>query len=142
MENQDVDMKALVSKVAQHFENYAPSAFAQLKEQVQCDNDYAWSLHCSLAMPIRDSIQCSYEAANKAGADLMYFLFDVNVREFPEWHSGTYDADKAREDQQNLKRFDWLLNSAEQIHWKELQERCTTRLAVLRYIDYYLDGGP
>jgi len=64
----------------------APSAFQSLKDALHADSDYAWAWHCNLAMPIMDSIHCTPEQANKASADLMKYLFDIDVRKFAEWH--------------------------------------------------------
>jgi hypothetical protein len=62
------------------------SAFEFLKAALHADGDYAWSWHCNLAMPIMDSIHCAPELANKAGADLMQYLFGIDVRKFDQWH--------------------------------------------------------
>ena len=64
----------------------ALGAFDQLKAALLADDEYAWSWHCNLAMPIMDSIHCSPVQANKAGADLMQYLFGIDVRKFKEWH--------------------------------------------------------
>jgi hypothetical protein len=62
------------------------SAMQRLTEALQADSAYAWSWHCNLATPIMDSLKCSPEYANKAGADLMQYLFKIDVRKFEEWH--------------------------------------------------------
>lgn len=62
------------------------SAMQRLTEALQANRGYAWSWHCNLAMPIMDSLKCSPEYANKAGADLMQYLFKIDVRKFEEWH--------------------------------------------------------
>lgn len=64
----------------------APSVFDALKAALQADSSYAWSWHCNFAMTIMDSIHCTPEQANKAAADLMQYLFKIDVRKFSEWH--------------------------------------------------------
>src|SRR5574343_1152578 len=56
----------------------------KLTEEIQSDDDYAWSWHCNIAMPIYDEGQ-THEAANKAAARVMSCLFSVDVTEFEPW---------------------------------------------------------
>jgi hypothetical protein len=82
----------------------APVAFQALKDALLADDGYAWSWHCNLAMPIMDSIHCTPEQANKAGADLMKYLFSIDVRKFKEWHHDDPQAECApREAQPELQ---------------------------------------
>jgi hypothetical protein len=69
------------------------SAFQALKSALQGDQDYAWSWHCSLAMPIMDSIKVSHAQANEAGAHLMKYLFDIDVTTFPEWYAAAQQGE-------------------------------------------------
>jgi hypothetical protein len=73
----------------------APTAFQALKTALLADDQYAWAWHCNLAMPIMDSIHCTPEEANKAGADLMKYLFSIDVRKFKEWHQDDPQAECA-----------------------------------------------
>ncbi|MFW6855311.1 hypothetical protein ACODYM_28890 [Burkholderia gladioli] len=81
--------KELLDKVAEEMaaaiREVEVSPFERLKQALQADAEYAWSWHCNLAMPIMDSIRCTSAQANKAGADLMQYLFGVDVRKFPQW---------------------------------------------------------
>lgn len=53
--------------------------YEALQNLIQRDPDYAWALHCNIAMPIMDSIGCTHEQANEAAAHLMQHLFDYDV---------------------------------------------------------------
>lgn len=72
----------------------AAAAFQELQTALQADVDYAWSWHCNLAMPIMDSIRCTPFEANKAAADLMQFLFKINVRKLEQWHRDEPTTDR------------------------------------------------
>ncbi|WP_248321988.1 hypothetical protein [Caballeronia sp. Sq4a] len=61
------------------------SAFQVLKDALKNDAEYAWAWHCNLAMPIMDAVRCTPAQANKAGADLMQYLFDIDIRKHPHW---------------------------------------------------------
>lgn len=50
-----------------------------LKEMCAADPDYAWSLHCNLAMPIMDVIGVDHQQSNVAAAYLMQHLFDHDI---------------------------------------------------------------
>ena len=64
----------------------SPSAFGQLKAALAADAEYAWAWHCNLAMPIMDSLHCTSKGANKAGADLMQYLFGIDIRKHEYWN--------------------------------------------------------
>ena len=53
--------------------------FTALQQAIHADPDYAWGLHCNLAMPILDAIGVSHEQANLAAAHLMSFLFNYDT---------------------------------------------------------------
>lgn len=61
--------------------------FAGFKTEVRKDADYAWSIHCNLAMPIKDSLKCSHESANRAAANVMQNLFGVDMTKHSHWES-------------------------------------------------------
>lgn len=54
-------------------------AFDTFRTKMRDDPEYAWSWHCNLAMPIKDSTGISHEAANKAAAHLMQHLFAIDT---------------------------------------------------------------
>jgi hypothetical protein len=53
-------------------------AFDILKQALQEDEEYAWTFHCNLAVPMMDE-GCSHKKANKAAARIMYNLFRVDT---------------------------------------------------------------
>lgn len=54
-----------------------------LKEMCAADPDYAWSLHCNLAMPIMDAIGVDHQQSDAAAAYLMQHLFDHDITSHP-----------------------------------------------------------
>lgn len=62
------------------------SAMQALRQALQADPEYAWAWHCNFAMPIMDSIHCTPAQANKAGADLMRYVFDIDIRKHEYWN--------------------------------------------------------
>ena len=61
------------------------SNFENLKDQIAADGQYAWSWHCSLAMQIKDSINCSHMDANKAATHIMKSFFNIDTSSFEEY---------------------------------------------------------
>ena len=59
--------------------------FGSLKLLVQDDEDYAWTLHCNIAMPIMDELHCSHQDANMAAARVMQHWFGVDVTKTKNW---------------------------------------------------------
>lgn len=49
------------------------------------DPDWAWSVHCNLAMPIMDTLNCSHIEANNAAAILMKHIFNYDVTQLREF---------------------------------------------------------
>jgi len=52
-----------------------------IKDQMKKDNDFAWSWHCNIAMPIYDSTNLSKRKCNQIAVNLMRHLFDVDTSE-------------------------------------------------------------
>lgn len=61
--------------------------FRDLKKRLKKEHDYAWSFQCNIAMAIMDSNLLNHERSNRAAAEIMSRLFDVNVLEFDEFKS-------------------------------------------------------
>jgi hypothetical protein len=61
------------------------SAFQKLSAAVSQDSEYAWSIHCNLAMPIMDELKCTHEQANKAAARIMSHWFQMDMTKHPHW---------------------------------------------------------
>lgn len=61
------------------------SPFSQLGKVTRQDSEYAWTLHCSLAMPIMDELHCTHEQANRAAARIMRLWFDVDITKHVHW---------------------------------------------------------
>lgn len=61
------------------------SAFGKLVEITKQDSEYAWTLHCNLAMPIMDELHCTHEQANKAAARIMQHWFQVDITKNKHW---------------------------------------------------------
>jgi len=61
-----------------------PSAFSQLKWQIQHDSDYAWTWQHDLAAASIDEGRTHFQA-NRAAARFMKSCFDVDVTKFPQW---------------------------------------------------------
>lgn len=59
--------------------------FWQLEQLVRSDPEYAWTIHCNLAVPIMDSVGCTHEQANKAAARIMHHWFKVDITKHPHW---------------------------------------------------------
>jgi len=49
------------------------------------DPEYAWALHCNLAVPIMDATSANHEESNQAGAYLMRHLFDCDITAHPNF---------------------------------------------------------
>jgi len=60
------------------------TAFAGLKAAMERDPEYAWAVHCNIAMPIYDS-GVDHEQANEASARVMDALFGINIKEHPHY---------------------------------------------------------
>jgi hypothetical protein len=63
------------------------SPFHLLIDQVNADADYAWAVHCNLAVPIMDSVRCTHEQANRAAARIMYQWFGLDITKHEHWKS-------------------------------------------------------
>jgi hypothetical protein len=62
------------------------SASNLLRASLQKDNGYAWAWHCNIAMPLFDAkVGLSHREANDCAAILMRHLFNVDIKESPEW---------------------------------------------------------
>jgi hypothetical protein len=54
-------------------------AWGALKQACESDPEFAWAVHCNIAMPIIDAIGVSHEQSNVASAHLMQHLFDHDI---------------------------------------------------------------
>jgi hypothetical protein len=63
------------------------SAFHQLNDQINSDAEYAWAVHCNLAVPIMDSVRCTHEQANRAAARIMHQWFGLDITKHEHWKS-------------------------------------------------------
>jgi len=61
--------------------------FWQLNDAINGDAEYAWAVHCNLAMPIMDSIRCTHEQANRAAARIMHQWFGLDITKHEHWKS-------------------------------------------------------
>lgn len=61
-----------------------------LKRAVVLDQVFAWGLHCNIAVPIWDELECSHRDANLAAKTVMQNLFGINVGHFREWKEHAY----------------------------------------------------
>lgn len=59
--------------------------FEALQHAIHADPEYAWALHCNLAMPICDAIGVDHKRANEAAAHLMSFLFSYDIATHPNY---------------------------------------------------------
>lgn len=50
-----------------------------IMEAMKLDDDYAWSWHCNIAMPIKDLTNLSHRKCNQIAAFLMDRLFGVDT---------------------------------------------------------------
>ncbi len=58
----------------------------ELTRALRADSDYAWSLHCNIAMPIMDSHPgMTHQFANISAARVMMALFGIDMTEHPHW---------------------------------------------------------
>jgi len=64
--------------------NDISEALDMLKRSIQSCNDYAWTWHCNIAMPMIDE-GIESKTANIAASKIMRLLFDVDVTEFNQW---------------------------------------------------------
>lgn len=56
-----------------------------LDAQIASDQDYAWSWHCNLAVPIMESAGISHTKANDIAASLMRDIFGTDTRLNPNY---------------------------------------------------------
>lgn len=86
--------------------NSVKKAWEVLKKEISNDPDFAWGVHCNIAMPICDSINVNHEQGNLAAARLMEHLFnhDITKHEYFEYKDITEEETKE------------LLRSFEEIH--------------------------
>lgn len=86
--------------------NSVKKAWEVLKKEINNDPDFAWGVHCNIAMPICDSINVNHEQGNLAAARLMEHLFnhDITKHEYFEYKDITEEETKE------------LLRSFEEIH--------------------------
>lgn len=61
------------------------SNWSLLQVQIHADPEYAWAIHCNIAMPLMDELKCSHQEANKAAAVLMRHLWDYDVTSLKEY---------------------------------------------------------
>ncbi len=69
-------------------ENVIAPAMVTLRTELQKNDDYTWSWHCNIAMPIFDSIEgVTLEQANKTAAVLMRHIWgvDTSLNEYYEY---------------------------------------------------------
>jgi hypothetical protein len=62
-------------------------SFSDLKALIREDHEYAWSVHCNIAMPILDELACGHQRANHAAARVMSHLFNVDMTKHDHWES-------------------------------------------------------
>lgn len=72
--------------------NYISNCLTGLTNAIKKDDDYAWTWHCNIAMPIHDE-GISHQQANEAAASIMKHIFNVDVTKSDYW-----------------KLFDWTKN--------------------------------
>lgn len=58
--------------------NYIKNCLDGLTNAIKKDEDYAWTWHCNIAMPIQDE-GISNRYANEAAASVMKHIFDVDI---------------------------------------------------------------
>lgn len=68
------------------------SEWAALTTKIQADPEYAWAVHCNLAVPIMDVTGVSHELANEAAAHLMQHLWQTDITTHPHYTGGKSDA--------------------------------------------------
>ena len=59
--------------------------FQALRELAQDDPEYAWALHCNIAIPIMDELRCTHEQANRASARVIKHWFGVDIDQHEHW---------------------------------------------------------
>lgn len=74
------------AKETENVEISIKDAWQCLSEAMARDFDWAWSVHCNLAMPIMDRTDCSHEKANIAAAQIMSHLFNYDVTGLKRYH--------------------------------------------------------
>lgn len=62
-----------------YLSNDVKKAWDILKKEINNYPDFAWAVHCNIAMPICDAINVNHEQGNLATARLMEHLFDYNI---------------------------------------------------------------
>ncbi len=60
-------------------DNPIKAAWGNLTKAMVDDPDWAWSVHCNLAMPIMDTLNCSHKDANLTAAALMQHVFHYDI---------------------------------------------------------------
>ena len=61
------------------------SAFEKLGAAVTSDPDYAWAIHCNIAMPIMDELHCTHEQANLAAARILHHWWKIDITKHRHW---------------------------------------------------------
>lgn len=78
-------------------------AWDVLKKAAKEDPDWAWSVHCNLAMPFVD--ECgSHEAANKASARIMSIMFEHDITKHPNYQYNDINDEKINELMESYKQ--------------------------------------
>lgn len=72
-------------------------AWEVLKKAAKEDPEWAWAVHCNLAMPVVDE-GGSHELGNRAAARMMSVLFDCDITKHPHYKY----RDISPEDEQKL----------------------------------------
>jgi len=69
-------------------------AWETIKESIESDPEYAWAVHCNLAMPIYDE-GCDIKIANKIAARIIrhWFNYDMNNNKFYQNRMIDFDED-------------------------------------------------
>ena len=66
--------------------NRISNAWDTLTKSMINDPDWAWSVHCNLAIPIMDHLHCSHKAANLTAAALMRHVFHYDITTHKCYH--------------------------------------------------------
>lgn len=53
--------------------------YEALSNLINSDPEYAWGVHCNIAMPIMDELGCTHQQANEAAARLMQHLWGCDI---------------------------------------------------------------
>lgn len=82
LEQQNEELQKKLAAAQEQLDKVAgKSAFEAMAEAVQSSKDYAWTIHCNLAVTIKDSGNVSHKKSNMIAAQIMKHFYNVDMNE-------------------------------------------------------------